>query len=272
MTKIIPCKQGMKVRLIGSMPRESYMDMAASIIHSEKDIDDIVAMPYNSELVRKVLDMGHLAIAEFDYFIFAVEGVSRVLETQLVRKRHASFSIKSGRKEKGGKRVYSVVKPSSLDGFKTNVSISKATNVKIEGAMFAMSDISFDIDFETICEILSQYYDNGVAAGLPEEDLRYTKPQGTEAKIMLAMNAHALLDIFKIRCCKNAQDEISYLFKQILIECKKRSPELFKKAGASCVVLGYCPENKAQHKDCVGKIPTHNDVVGMIANWRNNNK
>ena len=45
-------------------------------------------------------------------------------------------------------------------------------------------------------------------AGLHEEDLRYLKPQATEFKALIGMNAHALLDWFKIRCCKNAQAEI----------------------------------------------------------------
>ena len=34
---------------------------------------------------------------EFDFFLFGVEGYSRVTEVQLVRKRLASYLIKSGR-------------------------------------------------------------------------------------------------------------------------------------------------------------------------------
>jgi hypothetical protein len=114
MANIIPCEDGIKVKLIGAMPRESYVDIAASITRSEKTLDEIAMMPYNEDLVKKVVSMNHLATTEFDYFVFAVEGLSRVTEIQLVRKRLASYMIKSGRVEKKGKRTFDVVKPKSL--------------------------------------------------------------------------------------------------------------------------------------------------------------
>ena len=64
------------------------------------------------------------------------------------------------------------------------------------------------------------------------------------------MNAHALLDWFKIRCCKNAQAEIRDMAWKMLRLCKEAAPDLFRDAGPSCVALGYCPENDFQHKDC----------------------
>ena len=64
------------------------------------------------------------------------------------------------------------------------------------------------------------------------------------------MNAHALLDWFMIRCCKNAQPEIHDLAMKMLALCKENAPDIFESAGASCKVLGYCPENNYQHKSC----------------------
>ena len=97
MANIIECGKGIKVKLIGAMPRESFVDIAATFTRSEKSMEEVVSMPYNEKLVEKVVGMNHLATTEFDYFVFAVEGCSRVVETQLVRKRLASYLIKSGK-------------------------------------------------------------------------------------------------------------------------------------------------------------------------------
>ena len=81
-----------------------YTDIAARFVRSERSLEEIVASPYSRQIVRNILESGHRAALEFDFFLFGVEGYSRVTETQLVRKRLASYLIKSGRAELGGKR------------------------------------------------------------------------------------------------------------------------------------------------------------------------
>ena len=90
-----------------------YTDIAARFVRSERSLEEIVASPYSRQIVRNILESGHRAALEFDFFLFGVEGYSRVTETQLVRKRLASYLIKSGRAELGGKRRFSVVYPAS---------------------------------------------------------------------------------------------------------------------------------------------------------------
>ena len=97
--------------------------------------------------------------------------------------------------------------------------------------------------------------------GIPEEDLRYLKPQATEFKGLIGMNAHALMDWFQVRCCKNAQAEIRDMANKMLALCKEAAPDLFAQAGPNCRVLGYCPENDFQHKDCRDKIPTKQEAL-----------
>lgn len=75
------------------------------------------------------------------------------------------------------------------------------------------------------------------------EDARYVFPNATETKIIFTMNARALLNFFKLRCCNRAQWEIRELADKMLIECKKIAPTLFRYAGASCV-HGKCTEAK----------------------------
>lgn len=249
-------EKDMKVKLIGVTPRESFVDIAATFTRSEGTLEDIIQMPYNAKLVKNVVNMGHLACTEFDYFIFAVEGLSRVTEVQLVRKRLASYLLKSGRVEKGGKRNLDVVIPDTIKDHKANVSVH---------------GYQLTLDHKDILNIINTYYNQGIDKGLPEEDLRYLKPQGTEFKGLIAMNAHALLDWFKIRCCKNAQHEIRGLAQQMLKLAKEHSPELFENAGPSCVSLGYCPEGKFQHKDCKGKVLTKEQALKILKEYKDNN-
>jgi len=73
-----------------------YTDIAARFCRSERSAMEIVESEYDQELVKRIIESGHLAATEFDTFVFAVEGFSRVCEIQLVRKRiGASFLIKN---------------------------------------------------------------------------------------------------------------------------------------------------------------------------------
>lgn len=213
-----------------------YTDVAARFTRSERSLTEILASPYNEKLVRTIVDKGHLAATEFDYFLFGVEGYSRVTEVQLVRKRMANYLIKSGRVDKHGKRAFDVVVPNGVLEHTAACTLADGTALTLSG--------------EDLLRLTEQWYDAGVAQGMPEEDLRYLKPQATEFKAIIGMNAHALLDWFKIRCCKNAQAEIRDMAWKMLRLCKEAAPDLFRDAGPSCVALGYCPENDFQNPAC----------------------
>ncbi len=213
-----------------------YTDVAARFTRTEKGLSEIIASPYNAALVRSIVDKGHLAATEFDYFLFGVEGYSRVTEVQLVRKRMANYLIKSGRVDKHGKRSFDVVVPDGSRAHSVDGSRDVGSPIRRSG--------------EALLRLTEQWYDAGVEAGLPEEDLRYLKPQATEFKALVGMNAHALLDWFRIRCCRNAQAEIRDMAWKMLRLCKEAAPDLFRDAGPSCAALGYCPENDFQNPDC----------------------
>jgi thymidylate synthase (FAD) len=104
-----------------------------------------------------------------------------------------------------------------------------------------------------IVEFDKREYDDCLKIGVAEEDARYLKPQGTAFKAVVKMNSHALLDWFKIRCCLQAQNEIRDLAWKMLVLCKKAAPDVFAKAGPSCVAYGFCTENSRQHPDCKAK-------------------
>jgi len=135
-----------------------YTDIAARFVRSERSLEEIVASPYSRQIVRNILESGHRAALEFDFFLFGVEGYSRVTETQLVRKRLASYLIKSGRAELGGKRRFSVVYPASVRDFGAEVTLPDGHTTRLTG--------------RDLADLTRQWYDAGLEAGLPEEDLQ----------------------------------------------------------------------------------------------------
>lgn len=227
-----------------------FTDIAARFVRSERELEEIAASPYSRQIVRNILDSNHLAALEFDYFLFGVDGYSRVTETQLVRKRLASYLIKSGRQELGGKRAFRVAYPEEAARFTAELELPDGRNATLSGSQLA--------------DLASQWYSAGIEAGLAEESLRYLKPQATVFKAIIGMNAHALLDWFAIRCCKNAQEEIRDMAWKMLRLCREAAPDLFVDAGPNCARLGYCPENERQHPDCQGKILTKKAALKLL--------
>lgn len=227
-----------------------YTDIAARFVRSERSLEEIAASPYSRQIVRNILSSGHRAALEFDYFLFGLEGFSRVTETQLVRKRLASYLIKSGRAELKGKRRFSVVYPREAAEFTAEVTLPDGRSARLSG--------------RDLAELSRQWYEAGVAAGLAEQDLRYLKPQATTFRAIVGMNAHALLDWFAIRCCRNAQDEIRDLAWKMLRVCREAAPDLFEGAGPNCVQLGYCPENALQNPACRGRILTKDEALTLL--------
>lgn len=255
-----------------------FTDVAARFVRSERDIEHIVGSRYDKNLVETILNSGHLAATEFDYFVFAIEGYARVTETQLVRKRHASYCIKSGRANKNGKRSYDVVMPKNVVEFKALTELNpKEIRIRHkDGNVLNLSDVD-DIETveymftgEELLHIMEDWYECGVMQNIPEEDLRYLKPQGTEFKAIVGMNAHALFDFFNVRTCECAQTEIRHLAKEMLRLCKGVAPDLFRKAGPNCVKLGYCPEGKFMAEKCKNTkhVPTKDIVDDLIRKWK----
>ena len=246
-----------------------YTDIAARFVRSERSLEEIIASPYSKRIVENILECGHRAALEFDFFLFGVEGYSRVTEVQLVRKRLASYLIKSGRAELSGKRQFSIVYPKAINKVAASVPLPVSLLLTPDGKPLSKSlkgcdSLSLRLDAPLLAALTEQWYETGLEMGMAEEDLRYMKPQATEFKAIIGMNAHALLDWFAIRCCKNAQHEIRDLATKMMKLCKKAAPDLFRDAGPSCVQLGYCPENKAQNARC-RHILTKKEALNILA-------
>jgi len=213
----------MKVKLISYTPDPQRMvAMSARLCYSPigaEDLAETMSEEQVTNLVSKIVEMEHLSTFEHVSFTFAVEGVSRVLSHQLVRHRIASYSQQSQRY------------------------VSEHDFESIMPPTIATNPIAKE-KFENLMQTIRATYDELIALGVHKEDARYCLSNATETKIVVTMNARTLLHFFELRCCARAQWEIRGLAERMLVEVKKVAPQLFKKAGPTCVTSNYCSEGQ----------------------------
>lgn len=181
--------------------------------------------------MKGAVKSGHESVLEHWSATFAITGISRVTEIQLVRHRiGASYSIQSGR--------YCARDPTNYV-----IPFDPKDRVKdaIEGFNIALRNLDEELQF----------------AGIKEEDRRYFYPQGLRTNIVCTFNGRELKHLFSLRCCARAQKETRELANKMLEECIKVAPNIFSDAGPSCVQRGYCVEGK---KSC-GLHPTMNELL-----------
>ena len=79
-------------------------------------------------------------------------------------------------------------------------------------------------------EKVEEEYRRLIKAGVKPEDARFVLPNACETKIVVTMNARALHNFFRLRCCQRAQWEIRNLAWQMLHLVRKVAPDLFANA------------------------------------------
>ncbi|HYS42786.1 MAG TPA: FAD-dependent thymidylate synthase [Geobacteraceae bacterium] len=211
----------MKVALLQYTPDpERTVALAARLCYSPADIDELKEKFSTADIrnfLEKIMSLGHQSVLEHASFTFGIEGISRVTSHQLVRHRIASFSQQSQRYVSHKERFAAVVPPT----------IAERPEVLAR--------------YEAQLAALHQAYADMVAAGIPAEDARYILPNATETKIMVTMNARALLNFLELRCCERAQWEIRAMAVEMLRLVKEVAPIIFENAGPGCL-SGPCPE------------------------------
>jgi len=211
----------MKVALLQYTPDpERTVALAARLCYSPADIDELKEKFSTADIrnfLEKIMSLGHQSVLEHASFTFGIEGISRVTSHQLVRHRIASFSQQSQRYVSHKERFAAVVPPT----------IAERPEVLAR--------------YEAQLAALHQAYADMVAAGIPAEDARYIHPTATETKIMVTMNARALLNFLELRCCERAQWEIRAMAVEMLRLVKEVAPIIFENAGPGCLT-GPCPE------------------------------
>lgn len=166
--------------------------------------------------VKRVLDMGHLAMAEFANFQFRVTGVSRALTHQLVRKRLASYAQRSQRRvdEEG----FMVIIPAT---------------VKPE------DEAEFLADMDIVDGLYCKWKER-----IPKEDARFFLPNGCETRIHILMNGHGLIDFSGERLCGKAQWEIRAMVTEMKRVLEEFCPLIASYMQPKCIQHGRCKEGK----------------------------
>lgn len=174
-------------------------------------------------LIERVITSGHESPIEHVSFTFAISGVSRALSHQFVRHRIASYSQQSQR--------YCTVDDLGI----VMPDFSYLGEVQRNLCETAVKEFAVQVE-----EAYAKLKDFGAR----NEDARAVLPNCTTTSFMVTMNCRALLNFFRHRCCYRAQKEINIVAHKMLELVKVQLPVVFDKAGARCITLKRCPEDK----------------------------
>lgn len=213
----------MHVKLIAHTPQpDQVVAAAARVCYSPLGGDDLMKNFQEgeaSQLVKKLMAMGHESPLEHITFTFAIDGVSRALSHQLVRHRiGVSFSQKSQRYIKEDFNRSQMVIPPSIE-----------------------KDAVLRETMASCLQTIRETYEK-LLQEIPAEDARYILPNATATNLVVTFNARSLLHFLELRCCRRAQWEIRALAEQLRAEARRVCPVIFAQAGATCETLGICFE------------------------------
>ncbi len=159
-----------RIKTIACAGALSRFDGTVSEVFEDRDnYDD------NLELINLVMKLGHKSIAEHDYFVFALENVTPIVEQTIISYRLTSFTIKSRRNvdfRKAGFYV-PIFKDNAGNVLKNNQELQKI--------------------YMTYTQSLFNKYADWVDEGLPIEDCRYILPYSFYSNIIMGCDAHELL-------------------------------------------------------------------------------
>lgn len=242
-----------KVKILEHTPNpEKVIACAGKLCYSPVGIDELqedLTEENVNKFIKRLMSLGHESPLEHISFTFAIEGVSRIVEQQMTRHRiGCSYSIQSGRYVNRENAEFIIPKEIECDE-----DLREIYNTWCEKSKIVYMDLTNKLKDKYIKQGMNESQSEKKAV----ENARYAFPNSLGTKIIVTMNMRSLLNFFSHRCCDRSQDEIRELAKEMLKQCREISPLLFNKVGASCVNLGYCPEN---NMSC-GKFPTKNQVL-----------
>lgn len=192
-------------------------------------------------IVERVTESGHGSVLEHAVFTFSVEGISRVTSHQLVRHRLASYSQQSQRYTAPDlQRI--VLPPTVMQSVDGNPAIRDALE-------------AWDLATARAIGMLK-------GSGVPDEDIRYILPQGTETALIVTMNLRELSHFCGLRMCNRAQWEIRELAVKMAAAVVSVEPGLTNLLEPQCARLGYCPEGRrgCGHRPAPGAVIRADDI------------
>jgi thymidylate synthase (FAD) len=221
-------------------------DSFAEILDADTDYLDVL---------KRVINYGHLSVTEFDTWVFGVENVSRTMTHQLVRKRIGVAYGQESMRYASQAGVYKIIVPDTLKDKRYDIDLPNLGG-------------KINLSLEDLATISHNWYEAAQVEGVPNEDARFGLLEASKTKILVGMNTHALLDFFKERTCNTAQWEIRDVAKKMLMICKEYDPEVFEGAGPKCNYTNVCNEPKVKWKTCQ-RVPhkSNSALIGDVASF-----
>jgi len=235
-----------KVTLLAYTPDpERTVAGAAKLCYSPAGIEDIrdgLTEEKTASFVEMLAEIGHESPIEHASFTFGIEGVSRALLAQITRHRIASFSVQSQRYV--AEHDFQFVTPPEIA---KDPDALKIFNEAMADDLKKYNELADILSAKHKAEMMADGMDEKAATRAAEkkaiEDARFVLPNACETKMVVTMNARSLMNFFHHRCCNRAQWEIRDVATQMLALVCQVAPNLFKKAGPSCL-FAPCPEGK----------------------------
>lgn len=174
-------------------------------------------------LIRRLVKRGHWGPMEAPQITFSIQGVSRVVMSQITRHRHLSFDVQSMRYVDFSDVEF--IEPPALAGLSD----------------FSRESGEVDIDdretlreeYESRVTEAVEQYEKMVGDGVPKEAARYVLPLGTPVNITVSGNLRSFLHLLTLRDKPDVQPETRQLAQALsteLIDWAPYSTHIYKDA------------------------------------------
>lgn len=202
-----------------------YSNLTPSQIYEKLTDEDV------ENFLNRILKLGHGSVLEHSTLTFAVEDISRVTETQLVRQRTGSFSVQSGRYVK---RDPHYIIPEELKNDADLIAIYEESLEQSTNAYNKLIDMIIDKEIGDRSIISKTEYSKAEKKAL--ENARYVLPQALRTHLVFSIDVRNFMNFIAHRRCKRAQDEIQEVANQMLCAVKDIMPTIYKYIGADCEI------------------------------------
>jgi len=220
----------MRVELIGSTNKEELerrirgVASAGKLSRFDGNVFDVLESrndyEKNIKLIKNIIEMGHESITDHDYLVFAIDGVSPIIEQTIIEERFSSFTIKSRREVNFANVGY------YLPDFKDELGNTLKNNLEIQKIYSEHMDYLF------------KSYQKLIDMGINKEDSRFVLPYSFHSNIIMGIDAHTL---------KNMINEFTKGVKSNITEIKEFGEILYN------IMEKYVP----YYKEIIDEIPVH---------------
>lgn len=173
------------------------------------DVDDEYASMTDTvrakqfSLLKHLMKHGHWGPFEHPQATVELHGVTRALMAQITRHRHFTFDIMSMRYVE----VEDIDEYSVPERFQLPIFRGADFDVDRHG-VHELDDIdAIDETYTAAYLAASDYYQQLLASGVPQEQARKVLPMGTKVNIVVSGNARAWMHILNVRTKSNVQGE-----------------------------------------------------------------